>query len=103
MSKLTKYFTPIFRLMLAGYLSVAGQFTDWRAYVRKQRSIRQLQRLDDHLLDDIGLARVNDEIVSTRTAPIASAQRFHAQEVQLRTRARSQKRGRHRHLRRRLG
>jgi len=33
------------------------------AHYRKQRSIRALERLDDYLLDDIGLVRDQDKIV----------------------------------------
>ena len=59
----------------------------YHGHLRKQRSERDLKRLSDHLLDDIGMRRVNDDIV-----PIKSTQC----EVQVQRR-RHQKRFRPRH------
>ena len=43
-------------------------YVDYRAYVRKQRSLHDLQRLDDYLLDDIGMVRGQDGIVPLKHA-----------------------------------
>ena len=94
---------PIIHSLAVAYRFVASLLSQWRAHMRKQRSLRQLERLDDFLLDDIGLVRKNDQIVPIRTNPIARSHLYNVQETQFRRRARSQKRERHRQLRRRIG
>ena len=69
---LTKLLNPIYHF-------IHRLLDQWRARQGKKRSERALNRLDDHLLDDIGLRRVNDVIVSIKqiddqqmSAPVAS-------------------------------
>jgi uncharacterized protein YjiS (DUF1127 family) len=62
-----KILYPLFHL-------IYNCFVDWRAVQRKKRSERALAKLDDHLLDDIGMCRVDDEIVPIkRVVSIKSA------------------------------
>ena len=102
MSTLTKYTHPIIHLAMVVYNFAVSLVRTRCANARKMRSLRQLERLDDYLLDDIGLTRENHKIVPVRVAPIARNQLFSAQQLQLRTRARTQRRERHRHSRRRV-
>ncbi len=53
---------------------ISAAFVHWRARQRKRRSECALSRLDDCLLDDIGLQRVDGRIV-----PIAQVRNFRAQ------------------------
>lgn len=101
MSTFTKFTNPITRSVAAVYAFVVSLVYQWRAHARKRRSLYELERLDDYLLEDIGLTREKDQIVPIRVAPIAQAQLYSVQESQLRRRARTHKRERHRHLRRR--
>ena len=55
-----KLINPIYRLVD----HFATQWSDRKHY---KRSIQGLNRLDDHLLDDIGMHRINGHIVSSRT------------------------------------
>jgi|GEM_PF-5833226 len=101
MSTLTQYTHSMVRLVAAFYRFLTSLLRQRAARAHKLRSLRQLERLDDHLLDDIGLARSNNAIVPVYVAPIARNQLFNAQQLHLRTRARTQRRERQRHSRRR--
>jgi len=95
-------FTPVVNAAFAAVGFLTSVVSHWRAHLRKRRSLHQLERLDDYLLDDIGLTRENNQIVPIPTAPIASDQLYSVQELQLRRRGRGNKRERQRLLRRRL-
>ncbi len=51
------------------------------AHVRRQRSIRAMERLDDHLLKDIGFYREGDDIRSIKNGELV---RNHRRKVRLR-------------------
>lgn len=102
MSTITKQLNPIVQLIIVPYRFAVICIAQWRASMRKRRSLQQLERLDDFLLDDIGLVRQNDQIVPIKTAPLERSRLYAAQEAQFRTRARSHKRERHRLIRRRV-
>lgn len=102
MSTTTQQAHPLAQWIIVLYRIAASQICQWRAAMRMKRSLRQLERLDDFLLDDIGLVRQNNQIVPIKTAPLNRSRLYGAQEAQFRTRARSHKRERHRLLRRRV-
>lgn len=74
LSKIIKPFYGVFFSLL----------NQWSAYVRKQRSIRAMERLDDHLLDDIGFCREDDELVPLKNAQNGDLVRNHQRRVRLR-------------------
>lgn len=73
----------------------------WLAHERKQRSLRALKKLDDHLLDDIGLYRQGDDFAEIKAKPIDQGLRYVTAEQAGRRRLRVQKRVRHRQQQRR--
>lgn len=56
----------------------------WCAYLRKQRSVRAMERLDDHLLRDIGFCREHNEIVPLHRVQNGDLVRNHQRKVRLR-------------------
>jgi uncharacterized protein YjiS (DUF1127 family) len=75
---ISKIITSICNLFL-------GLLNHWSAYVRKQRSIRAMARLDDHLLDDIGFRREGDELVPLTRSQNGDLVRNHKRKVRLRS------------------
>ncbi len=72
-----KLFRPIYSFF---YRS----FNSWLARNRKQRSIDALYKLDDYLLDDVGLRRQGDDIVPIDSAVQGGIIRNHRRKVRLR-------------------
>ena len=53
---LTKLLNPI-------YAFIVNILSRWESHRKKQRSEYELSKLSDYLLDDIGMRRIDDEIV----------------------------------------
>jgi uncharacterized protein YjiS (DUF1127 family) len=62
-----------------------GLLNQWSAYASKQRSIRAMERLDDHLLDDIGFRRDGDRLIPLKSAQNGDLVRSHKRRVRLRS------------------
>ena len=69
-----KYLTRIFYFLYKAY-------HQWCAFLNKKRSIRQMQQLDDCLLDDIGFRR-NEQgvIVPATTKRITEQNKLHLEQ-----------------------
>jgi len=63
---------PFYKLLNVAYVSINTLHANARAIENKDRSLRALERLDAHLLEDVGLCRVDGKILSLKDVRAAN-------------------------------
>ncbi len=77
-------FLPIKTLLQTAFSLCAYMAYRWSAYVRRQRSIRAMERLDAHLLNDIGFCRKEGKLVALKPMAHANTVRNDRRKTRLR-------------------
>ncbi len=57
---------PLYKFVRATYVSINTLHANVRAIENKDRSLRALEKLDARLLEDVGLCRVDDKVLSLK-------------------------------------
>lgn len=74
---------PLYKLLNATYASINTFRANARAIENKDRSLRALEKLDAHLLEDVGLCRVDGKILSLKDVRVANKNKAIEQQPKL--------------------
>ncbi len=75
---------PLYKLLSVTYVSINTLHANVRAIENKDRSLRALEKLDAHLLEDVGLCRVDGKILSLKDVRAANEIRVAEEQHKLR-------------------